>query len=155
MLKLFKRLNLVYEPVSCALRFSRFSDVNAILKLPLKLMKLTGFDFIRLSNENVKFSRLDNAKLIYFKIAFATLAGFNIMRIVHLFKHYNELSIVIQTVVGTMNICAILWKIAIIFNCRMEIRGMFEKLNESSFEKLDAKSQLAVTKALEVNRIFQ
>lgn len=83
MLKLFKRLNLVYELhtvqmlwglVASAMSNLKDEFFNAILKLPLKIMQLTGFNFIRFSNENVKFSRLDSAKLIHFKIAFAALA---------------------------------------------------------------------------------
>lgn len=125
---------------------------NSLFRVPFMALNICGFDFKKTSSDDGRLTPADRAKLFYFKVAFLNVVLFNLLRVADLANHYDQLHSTIETVVGTVNTFAVVWKIQAIYSFRRKIREMFEGLNDANFINLDQKTQLAVTGSLKVYR---
>lgn len=131
---------------------------DRLLNLPLRALKVTGFNFLA-SLEEFKATRkqkfANRVKKLFFWINFFACVLFGCSRAVFLFVHLHEFEASIEAHVDLVTVVTILVKTLLINFNRSRILEMFEGHEGSSYDSFSGEVQQKVGETTKVYKIFE
>lgn len=128
----------------------------AVLKLPFKALKLTGFDFLSASpKKSWKEIFVHHVKLIYFGFICANLLLCDVLQMVLLFTFPDDMSVLVNVFSSVVNMKVLLWKIFTIVRHRVDILDFLKELDAMKWNSVQPEVQAKVNRVLKLFNILK